>query len=579
MNPIATLFVEIGADLDKLKSGLGQAEGMIGNIAGKLGGLALGVGAGLVGVGAIVGKVGFDFLSMQENAVTAFTTMLGSASKAQDLLKDLQQFAAATPFEFPEIASASKSLLAFGIDAKDMTTTLQRVGDIASGVGAPLNDIAELYGKAKVQGRLFAQDINQLTGRGIPIIQELAKQFGVSEGEVMKLVEQGKVGFPNLEEAFRSLTSEGGKFSGMMEAQSHTFDGMMSTLKDNLAQLAGTAMQPFFEIAKKGMEGLISFLSDPAVQAGIQNFANNLATGIGQIGTLIQGALPFVQQLVGAIQGLFAGGGGGNGFTQWLGELGGALNEAGAAINEAFKPALDAVMPLLQEIGAAIGPLIATGLAAMGEAIVKVVIPALAGLVVALLQGVPHVVAFAREVGGRLNEAFATAQTLWGNLVKGFQDAGRFIDDTKNKLADIAGAINNFIGPALQTFNDSILQPIVGTFNAMMNAVKGVVDWLNELARILGVDVGKGFMDLLHQIGVPGFAGGTEFAPGGMALVGENGPELVNLPRGSRVTPMSGGGMTLQFVYAPRVSLLDEAEIETTAGPALVSYLRSHGFG
>ena len=77
---------------------------------------------------------------------------------------------------------------------------------------APVNEIAELYGKARVQGRLFAEDINQLTGRGIPIIQELAKQFGVSDSEVKKLVESGKVGFPNIERSFMDMTSQGGKF-------------------------------------------------------------------------------------------------------------------------------------------------------------------------------------------------------------------------------------------------------------------------------------------------------------------------------------------------------------------------------
>jgi tape measure domain-containing protein len=109
------------------------------------------------------------------------------------------------------------------------------LGDIGSAVGVPLGDIAEIYGKARVQGRLFAEDINQLTGRGIPIIQALAKQFGVADSGVRKLVEDGKIGFPQLLAAFQAMTGAGGQFAGGMAKQSQTLLGQWSTLKDNIA--------------------------------------------------------------------------------------------------------------------------------------------------------------------------------------------------------------------------------------------------------------------------------------------------------------------------------------------------------
>lgn len=110
-----------------------------------------------------------------EQTSIAFKTMLGDGDKASSLLKELSKFAAETPFEFPEIAKAGRSLLAFGIEAGNVQGTLRRLGDVASSLNIPLGEISEIYGKAKVQGRLFAEDINQLTGRGIPIIGELAK--------------------------------------------------------------------------------------------------------------------------------------------------------------------------------------------------------------------------------------------------------------------------------------------------------------------------------------------------------------------------------------------------------------------
>ena len=204
----------------------------------------MGAAAGLAGL-ALGVKLAADF----EQAQISFTTMLGSADKATALLQDIQKFAAATPFESPELIDASRKLLAFGTDAESIIPTLQRIGDISAGIGAPIGEIAELYGKAQVQGRLFAQDINQLTGRGIPIIAELAKQFGVAESEVRELVESGTVNFSNLETAFVSLTSEGGKFSGLMAAQSQSLLGLWSTLKDNigltLQSIAESLIQTF----------------------------------------------------------------------------------------------------------------------------------------------------------------------------------------------------------------------------------------------------------------------------------------------------------------------------------------------
>lgn len=217
-NQTATQFGQIG---NRIRSGLGNL------------GAILGVGGGAFGAGFAI-KLAAD----AETARVSFETIIGSASEAQKVLGDLKQFSASTPLQLPELQDAARKLLAFGESTDEVVATLRRVGDISAGVGAPIGEIAEIYGKARVQGRLFAEDINQLTGRGIPVIQELAKQFGVAEGEVKKLVESGKVNFQNLEEAFRSLTSEGGKFSGLLAAQAETVAGKYSTLKDNVAALA-----------------------------------------------------------------------------------------------------------------------------------------------------------------------------------------------------------------------------------------------------------------------------------------------------------------------------------------------------
>lgn len=164
----------------------------------------------------------------------SFRTMLGSADKANALMSQITQTAAITPFGLQEVANGAKQLLAYGVASEKVNETLIRLGDISAGLSIPLNDLVYLYGTTMTQGRLFTQDFRQFQGRGIPIAEELAKQFGVVKAEVGALVTAGRVGFPEIEKAIVSMTSEGGKFAGLMEAQSKTITGQISNLEDSI---------------------------------------------------------------------------------------------------------------------------------------------------------------------------------------------------------------------------------------------------------------------------------------------------------------------------------------------------------
>lgn len=202
---------------------------------GKLSGIGSLVGGAFAGLSVAAAVTwGASMAIEAEKAQIAFSTMLKSPEKAKALLADLSAFAASTPYESPEITDAAKSLLAYGTQAADIVPTLGMLGDVASGVGMPLGEIAYLFGTAQVQGKLFAKDINQFTGRGIPIIQALADVIGVSKDNIMDLASQGKITSGLMEQAFQKMTGAGGQFSGMMAAQSQTTAGLWSTLKDNV---------------------------------------------------------------------------------------------------------------------------------------------------------------------------------------------------------------------------------------------------------------------------------------------------------------------------------------------------------
>lgn len=191
----------------------------------------------------------------------AFTTMLQSGEKADALLQQLTKTAATTPFGLEDVAQGAKQLLAYGLGAEKVNETLIRLGDIAAGLSVPLNDLVYLYGTTMAQGRLYTQDLNQFTGRGIPMISELAKQFGVAESKVKELVESGKVGFPEVQKVIESLTNEGGKFGGLMEEQSKTIIGQISNIEDSISVMFNELGQQSEGIINSTLSG-ISYVTE-----------------------------------------------------------------------------------------------------------------------------------------------------------------------------------------------------------------------------------------------------------------------------------------------------------------------------
>lgn len=216
---------------DKAKKGLSGLENMSDRLKQSL--MGLGLAFSMKGLVAEVANVRGQFQKLE----VAFNTMLGSADKADALMVQLVRTAAITPFDLEGVAQGAKQLLAYGMEAEKVNETLIRLGDIAAGLSMPLNDLVYLYGTTMAQGRLYTQDLNQFTGRGIPMIEELAKVFGVAESKVKDLVEAGRVGFPEVQKVIENLTGEGSKFGGLMEEQSKTITGQISNIEDAIASM------------------------------------------------------------------------------------------------------------------------------------------------------------------------------------------------------------------------------------------------------------------------------------------------------------------------------------------------------
>lgn len=195
----------------------------------------------------------------------AFGTMLQSEQKAKNLMDQMIDTAAKTPFDLAGVAGGAKQLLAYGTEAEKVNDTLVRLGNIASGLSIPLQDIVYLYGTTMVQGRLYAQDVRQFTGRGIPLVKELAAMYGKTAEEINAMVSEGKIGFSEVEKVILKMTNAGGQFYNLMEKQSASLTGQIANLGDawDMAlNKLGTDNQDVFAAGIEGATYLVEHLDD-----------------------------------------------------------------------------------------------------------------------------------------------------------------------------------------------------------------------------------------------------------------------------------------------------------------------------
>ncbi len=212
------------------------------------------VGGGMMGLVNSIVQTRGQFQQLQ----IAFDTMLGSGVKSKALIDQLTNTAARTPFDLMGVAGGAKQLLAYGESANKVNDTLVRLGNIASGLSIPLNDIVYLYGTTMVQGRLYAQDVRQFTGRGIPLVRELAAMYSKTAEEINTMVSEGKIGFPEVEKVINKMTNSGGQFYNLMEKQSASLTGMISNLGDSWDMALNKLGEENQGVLESGVSGAIT---------------------------------------------------------------------------------------------------------------------------------------------------------------------------------------------------------------------------------------------------------------------------------------------------------------------------------
>ena len=507
---LGTLAAKFRVDSSGLSGDLAEAEGKSTSFASGLGGKIGGIFAalGIAKLGTDMVSLGLKTAGAMENASIAFTTMLGSGEKAQDFLSRLKAFAAATPFEFPELQTAASSLISVGIDADKVIPIMKTLGNVTSGMGTGSEGIKRAtvaLQQMTAAGKIQAEDLNQLRDAGIPVYDLLAAALGKTKEEVAGLAQNGKLGKDALDKMMGALESGKGleKFNGLMEKQSLSLQGLWSTFQDNLGMGLATALEPVLPLLKDGLgaastavqealsgvakglawvvdagKGLAALLGDGNFTEGfakafsvsedspIVGFLLNVRDGFSLLGTDASAAFAAVD----------------NGATGLSGPMGKAVElfhqlqvngaDAWFLIQEAASAAEPVLMPLLQ---------------GLGDVIWNQIIPAFLDLYTFILQ-----------VYDELAPIFAE---FFSGMMERIQPMVPAITEIFGVIGEIIGTaveiIKGIIGPGVQWISDMwaqhgerIMNVVSALFGGLIETIRGDLGFISNIM--------KAVMDLIH---------------------------------------------------------------------------------
>lgn len=487
---------------DKAVSGAGNK---IANVFESIGKAAIGYAKilGVAGAGATVFavKTAADLQSLS----TSFETLTGSAEKGRKVFTDLKKMGATTPFEIGDLAKATQTMLAFGINVDKTQGYLKMLGDVSMGNKDKLSGLALAFSQVQSTGRLMGQDLLQMINQGFNPLTIIAQKTGKSMSVLKKEMEDGKISAEMVADAFKTATSEGGLFYQGMDRGAKTLGGTFSTLMDNIKMMA----------------------------AGL--------AGLSEEGTIVEGSLlDLTQKGVNALNEALS-------KIDWV-KVGTDIRNNVISAIEALRTSIETIINWYNKHKLAIEILMVT----LGSFVTAITIVRTAMLIyttvmtiaTAVTTGFGAVLAFITSPIGLiiigLTALIALAYALWRNWGT-LTAQGTWLGDTLRFIGNMAksawDAIKGFIDTLSKIKMPSELQRLIDGFNAIKQVVGGKMSAIGNFLK------GK----------IPGFANGVRNFGGGLAVVGEQGPELVNLPKGADVFTnqesrqmVGGAGITIE---------------------------------
>lgn len=226
-----------------------------------------------------------------EQYTTSLEVMLGSASKASAMIEKMRDFAAKTPLTLENVISGGSLLMSYGVDESNLIDTMTKLGDLARGNAEKMDRITLAYGQMLAKGKVTGEELMQMTEAGVPLQTALAESIGVTGEEFSKMVSAGKVGIDDLNKAITGLTTGNGKFAGMMEKQSQTMQGMLSTLLDNISEFFRKMGEGAFGEVKSALQEASDLLAEWEEDGTLDRWAQG-------VGVLLKNLIAFLKQAI-----------------------------------------------------------------------------------------------------------------------------------------------------------------------------------------------------------------------------------------------------------------------------------------
>lgn len=226
-----------------------------------------------------------------EQYTTSLEVMLGSAEKASAMIAEMREFAAKTPLTLDNVISSGTMLMSYGVDESNLIDTMTKLGDLASGNAEKMDRITLAYGQMLAKGKVTGEELMQMTEAGVPLQTALAESIGVTGEEFSKMVSAGKVGIDALNKAITELTTGDGKFAGMMEKQSQTMRGMLSTMQDNISEFFRKMGEGAFGEVKSALQDVSDQLAEWEQDGTLDEWAQG-------VGVMLKNLVAFMKQAI-----------------------------------------------------------------------------------------------------------------------------------------------------------------------------------------------------------------------------------------------------------------------------------------
>jgi tape measure domain-containing protein len=538
-------------NIDNRAQQTGNKLGVLGRMGGFVGtAIAAGAAAAVAGIGLLTGaiaKTGLAYNMAAEQSQVAWTTLLGTQGEAKKMLEDIGNFAKKTQFGTEEVDMMAKYMHNAGIEGKALFDELTKVADVAGAFNIPAAEAKELtrqMSQVRQAGVAYTEDLNVLQDRGVPIYKAISEQLGITVGDVKKMASEGKLTSDIYLSAFDSIAKG---VEGSAEAQSKTMSGMLSALKDNLSMISGELTKGLFEKLKGALDKVMPIverfsdtLKDEGLKSAIlelipQSILDKIQSFKDFIKQAIEQVSPMLETFKSSFQSLF---------------------DSIGPIWESLKTLFESLRPILEPLALFVAGtlVVAFGLAI---SIFNGVIAAIGPLVQAFINFMDVVVNVVKSIIQFLAGDFDGAMKSWNKATESS------IEFFKNLWEGVKAFFKGFLDTTIGYLKSwGVYEEVSSTFNKVRDAISEKIEKAKELVRRAIEDI-KGFFSGLSlklpdiktphfklknwsinpldwvknmpSIGIDWYAMGTNFAPGGLAMVGERGPELVNLPRGSKV--------------------------------------------